>query len=225
MVALPEGYCVDSTEVTRQQYQFWLDTSPSISGQISDCTWNTSYAPDATCIAGAAVCQGTSCGNHPAVCLDWCDAYAYCQAVGKRLCGKIGGGSNDFGSYADASMSQWYNACSSHAQSTYPYGSTYAAQTCNGLDHGTGTTVSVASLSGCQSAVANYNAIFDMSGNVWEWEDSCSGTGATATCQLRGGSFYSAVGSMSCLIVYTSTNNANTRNHAVDSFGFRCCAP
>ena len=224
MVRVPEGYCIDSTEVTREQYQFWLASNPTTTGQISDCSWNTSFALDSTCIAGSAVCQGASCGNQPVVCVDWCDAYAYCKAVGKRLCGKIGGSSNDFGSYADASMSQWYNACSSHAQSTYPYGNTYSAQACNGADHGTGNTVAVGTLATCQSAIGNYSGIYDMSGNVWEWEDSCNGSGATANCQLRGGSFYSAVGSTSCLIVYTSANNANVRNHAVDSFGFRCCS-
>jgi sulfatase modifying factor 1 len=48
MVRLPEGYCIDGTEVTRAQYQEWLNTSPSTAGQISDCAWNTTFIPDET---------------------------------------------------------------------------------------------------------------------------------------------------------------------------------
>ena len=109
MVMLPEGYCIDSTEVTRAQYQTWLDTNPPTSGQGFDCDWNTSYAPDADCMNAAEVCS-TGCDAHPQVCVDWCDAYAYCRAVGKRLCGKIGGGANGYDDSNDASLSQWFNS-------------------------------------------------------------------------------------------------------------------
>ena len=49
--------------------------------------------------------------HHPIVWVDWCDAYAYCKGVGKRLCGAIGGGPVDFHTgYADTNQSQWYRA-------------------------------------------------------------------------------------------------------------------
>jgi formylglycine-generating enzyme len=91
MVALPEGYSIDSTEVTRGQYQTWLDTNPATQGQIAACTSNADFAPEPSCMSTTHVCQGSDCCDHPQVCVDWCDAYAYCQVVGKRLCGKIGG--------------------------------------------------------------------------------------------------------------------------------------
>jgi len=78
MVALPLDYCIDSTEVTQGQYQTWLDTKPSTSGQISACSGNTSFAPSKNWTPASSP-------NYPVVGVDWCDAYAYCFGVGKRL--------------------------------------------------------------------------------------------------------------------------------------------
>jgi formylglycine-generating enzyme required for sulfatase activity len=221
MVMLPQGYCIDSTEVTRAQYAVWLATNPATSGQPSYCSWNTTFTASSSCMASSYVCQGGSCGNHPQVCVDWCDAYAYCKAVGKRLCGKIGGGSNGYGNYANASLSQWYNACvSDGANNTYPYGSTYQATACNGYENGKGTTVPVGSMSGCQSTVAGYEGVYDLSGNVWEWEDSCNGTsGQQDLCRLRGGSFNYDAGNLRCDYDY-----GDGRYVAYVFIGLRCCA-
>lgn len=224
LVALPEGYSIDGTEVTRSQYASWLATSPSTAGQIDDCTWNAAYSPDSACMASTYVCQGDGCGNHPQPCVDWCDAYAFCNAVGKRLCGSISGGSTPYTSYADYAVSQWYNACTSHGARTeagYPYDELYQAQTCNGSEY-TGTdnmTADVGALGGCQAAGA-YGSIWDLSGNLYEWEDSCNGPGATANCRVRGGSFFSASSALRC-----SGISSGTRNGAYDSIGFRCCSP
>lgn len=130
MVRLPEGYCIDSTEVTRAQYQGWLSTNPSTASQISVCSTNTTFTPDASCMERA--CR-SNCENHPQVCVDWCDANAYCNAAGKRLCGKIGGGSlaGYGGEFIDVNLSQWFNACSSHATQSFTYGKAYAAGICN----------------------------------------------------------------------------------------------
>jgi hypothetical protein len=44
---------------------------------------------------------GAGSGNFPITNVDWCDAYAYCAGIGKRLCGKIGGGTLDQGGLDD----------------------------------------------------------------------------------------------------------------------------
>jgi formylglycine-generating enzyme required for sulfatase activity len=222
MVWLPEGYCIDSTEVTRSQYQAWLDMGPYTASQIADCAANT-FSPDATCMAEPEVCQGSSCGDHPQTCVDWCDAYAFCRGVGKRLCGRIGGGSIGSDDQADPTLDQWFNACSSHGQFAYPYSDTYRGTACNGGDYwvpnyGNYTTRAVGSLTTCQSPSSSYAGVYDLSGNVWEWEDSCGAGG----CFARGGSYtfyqpYLACGGIDSVAVAT-------RTFCLAYVGFRCCS-
>jgi formylglycine-generating enzyme len=241
MVRIPGEYCVDSTEVTRSQYKAWLHTnpiavdlpSPACKGKVTDGGPNP-FTPDPVCMTHAAVCQEADaatgeCSNHPQVCVDWCDAYAYCKAMGKRLCGKIGGGANDFDDHADATKSQWDNACSSGGRREYPYGDNYQAQTCNGYDNkpsgckhgGDCETRPVGSLGGCQSPSRGYAGVYDLSGNVWEWEDSCRGQDANDACRQRGGSLASSEDSLRC--GYNDTN-AYLRNEVRPVTGFRCCS-
>lgn len=192
------SYGIDATEVSRSQYAEWLSTATTVTINAQDpttCGWNTTLQPNPSCMSEETVCQGANCANHPQVCVDWCDAYAYCKAVGKRLCGKIGGGMNAFVDFANASLSQWYSACTSMGTLDYPYGDAYNPIACNGIDYwnaqtsSTWTTTPVGYLQSCQAPVP-YAGVYDMSGNVWEWEDSCdsTSTGATAHCRIRGGS-------------------------------------
>jgi sulfatase modifying factor 1 len=215
LVSVSGGYSIDATEVTRSQYKSWLDTSPSTSGQPTYCSWNTSYTPSKDWPPGTK-------GSHPVVGVDWCDAYAYCQGVGKRLCGKIGGSSNGYNDTNKATSSQWYAACTSGGSNTYPYGSSYQSSTCNGEDAGHGGTVAVGSKGGCQSSAIGYAGVYDLSGNVWEWEDSCNGnTGSSDYCRLRGGSFYYNDNNLRC---DSGSNFDVDRDYQSDRIGFRCCS-
>jgi sulfatase modifying factor 1 len=222
MVGLPLNYCIDSTEVTQAQYKAWLDTSPSTSGQVAGCAWNTDFAP---ATSGGCDWPPTAAAlNDPVACVDWCDAYAYCAAVGKRLCGKISGGAVGFNDYANASMNQWYAACTSNGtypSSGYPYGSAYQATYCNGADTSS-APIAVGHLSSCQSSVAGYSNVFDLSGNVAEWVDSCDGvSGPTDHCRDPGGAWTSASDLLQC----GNVKSAEYRANAVWDIGFRCCSP
>jgi formylglycine-generating enzyme len=224
LVPVPAGFSIDATEVTRAQYAAWLATSPSTTVQTGLCAWNTSYTPDAACMATASVCQGAGCSQHPQPCVDMCDAVAYCAGVGKRLCGAIGSGSVSAESYVnkiDASQSQWHNACSSNGANQGPAGGGFTSSKCNDDMANINTTVPVGSMTSCQSAVAGYGGIFDLIGNLWEWEDNCmASAGPTDVCAPRGVSF--RMGAAAPVCDYSSYQN---RNQPDPETGFRCCVP
>jgi len=216
------SFSIDATEVTRGQYEAWLATAPALAPKTDvTCGTNASYVPLASCMASAQVCK-TNCNSHPMVCVDWCDAQAYCSAVGKRLCGKIGGGANPFSDLASADASAWYRVCSAAVGNAYPYGNTYSGTSCNGSEYWpstTPTTVPVASLEACQPSVAGYAGVFDLSGNVMEWEDCCASTGSAASCRLRGGSFEENTTALGCSYGFSYVRTTNNLR-----IGFRCCS-
>ena len=176
------GYCIDSTEVTNRQYAVFLANQQArVDNQPTACAWNTSYVP----IQDWPVAAGRD--NQPVGWVDWCDAYAFCRWAGKRMCGKIGGGANAFSDYDKPNLSQWYRACSKAGALRYPYGQDLDTKACNiaaaNIDH----PVNVKELPGCHGG---YDGIYDMVGNVEEWEDACTGnTGAMDTCRSRGLSY------------------------------------
>jgi formylglycine-generating enzyme required for sulfatase activity len=215
-------YNIDVTEVTQGQYDDWLATAPLLPPSTdADCGYVTSYAAQGTGYTG------NDADHHPVVYVDWCDATAYCQGVGKRLCGAISGGPIDNTVVQDeANQSQWYRACSSAGADTYPYGNAYVRDTCNGFDYwnddsATTQTVPVGTIASCVTTQLGFAGVHDLSGNVWEWEDNCSTS--LASCRIRGGSFAntSDAGALSCGL---GTYTGNVRGWTAATVGFRCCS-
>ena len=208
-------YCIDSTEVTRDQYKVFASLKPA--GQPGFCSWNTSYKPvqktSGQCNKGEWP-PGAK-GNLPVVCLDWCDAFMFCKWAGKRLCSMV------WNQFSNAKSSEWYNACSKGGTQSYPYpGSTYLAKACNGKEAGKGDLVPVKSMTACEGG---YGGVFDMSGNAWEWTGGCqSSTGANDVCRSSGGAFYTAQPAMPCVITQGWGNFS--RDMVQSALGFRCCA-
>ncbi len=207
------GFCIDSTEVTNAQYKSFLAASFGPTSR-SECSWKTSYVP-------TSWPPGSGTDAYPVTYVDWCDAFAFCEWAGKRLCGRIGGGPVALSSATDPNADQWYAACShaGDANHVYPYGSSFSSATCNVPEDDAGATVPVGSLSAC---TGGYPSLFDMVGNVYEWEDSCSAaSGPTDSCNVRAGSYIDPPGaSQTC-----ARNATVARKFADVDFGFRCCAP
>jgi len=196
MAYLPEeGFCIDRTEVTQRQYQRWLDSGPQVPELPDVCSEKTSFAPPPVCLEDVTGC-GSGCEDHPQVCVDWCDAHAYCRAMGKRLCGAIGGGPTPFDQSVDPDVSQWMAACSSGGQHMYPYGDEYDPNACNSgetqplacLEKLECETVPAGSMASCQSPEPGYQGVYDLVGNVDEWVDSCQGEDTAGHCRYRGSS-------------------------------------
>jgi formylglycine-generating enzyme required for sulfatase activity len=201
-------FCIDSTEVTQKDYGLFLAAKANdTSGQPDVCAGNLSYAPDPT--VGVAP-------DMPARAIDWCDAFAYCAWAGKRLCGKIGGGAVPplALSLVEPSIDQWYYACSNNGKNEYPYGNTYDPSVCAG-DLPTSPVTPVGSHPKCEGG---FPGIFDMSGNVWEWEDACDDAGS---CLMRGGSIEHPAPVLACNYVKLF----GSRSAMLFDVGVRCCSP
>jgi sulfatase modifying factor 1 len=204
-------FCADSTEVSNAQYAQFLAATDASSGQPTYCSWNTSYQPSSGWPA-------TGRDGYPVAFVDWCDAYMFCQWAGKRLCGDLDGGPAALGNLGNPSFDQWDRACSQNGALLYPYGGVYDAGACNGLDHAAGMTVPAGSMASC---AGGYPGLFDMSGNVLEWEDACNqSVGSFDHCTLRGGSFNSAAAALEC-----AATTSPRRKDTSSDVGFRCCSP
>ena len=207
-VLLDAGFCVDRTEVTNSAYAAFLAASPDAAAQAGQCAANASFVPTAKWPPAVGE------ENLPVAYTDWCDAFAYCAWAGERLCGKIGGGGLPATSYLDAAQSQWFRACSHNDDGAhaYPYGSSYNLGACNDLRV---ARSAVGTYPGC---AGGYAGLFDMSGNMWEWEDSCAGdSGLGDYCHIRGGSWQD-------IATPCAYNNGVTRGTQTSYVGFRCCA-
>lgn len=220
----PGTYCIDRTEVTNKQYADFLAANPSTAGQPPYCAWNNTFAPQSSpglsnCENVALVYDPTNHPLYPVACIDWCDARAYCKSIGKRLCGAFGGGGVAQGDGTSFKIDEWVNACSGGGARAYPYGATYQGAVCDGLDYGQASSIAVGLAVNCVTASGG---IYDMSGNVAEWDDACNtSTGSSDLCLVRGGYYdsYDSPGNSAACAATPSTS----RSRISRQIGFRCC--
>ncbi len=207
MVAV-SNFFVDSTEVTEDQYnQFLTAKNGDVSGQPSVCSFNTTYYGEAIAL--------TPGSNLPMANVDWCDARAYCDWAGKRLCGQINGGAIAAADALDQTLSQWFLACGGPNGATHPNPDTNNPDACNS-NGGFDNVAPVATFPDCEGF---YPGLFDLEGNVAEWVDSCDGvTGAADLCLLLGGNI---IDNQSYC---TESYDDNQRAATAYTFGFRCCS-
>ncbi len=195
-------FSIDATEVTRDQYRAFLQSSPQIDPLSEHCSWKETFEPTCDWPEGER-------GDRPATCVDWCDAQAYCQWAGKELCK---------GEWEEPEEDMWYLACSNNRRLNYPYGDEFDPFACNGFSMGVEAPSPVGAFTSCEGGKEH---LWDMSGNVIEWTGVCStGAGELGACRIRGGSFANVEDVLRCDYDF----GADTyRDLSGPRIGFRCC--
>jgi formylglycine-generating enzyme len=177
---MPEGraYCIDATEVTIAQYDEFLAEASPEHNLLAQCAGNAVFQ-DAFC-ASSASGEPTV---YPAHCVDWCDAAAYCEWAGKRLCefepqdfsAETGVDAMILTAFGEdpSAHDEWQNACSASGSRAFAYGDDYDIRRCEW-----GRVDSP----GCADVEEE---VFGLSGNAGEWVAPCLDTQLGLVCPAR----------------------------------------
>jgi formylglycine-generating enzyme required for sulfatase activity len=217
------SYCIDAREASQREYGEFLDAiGHTTVEQPPECETNERFepvfgspgvdtAPAGACLGGGAF-DPVEYGDYSMGCVDWCDARAFCEWAGKRLCGALAGGTPR--SEGAPPMDEWGYACTAAGTLAYPYGDTPIAGRC--IDSSVPSDSSGHSLSrgseDCRASESPFDQIRDLVGSLTEWTDDCDDRN---NCAIRGGDFQ--VEAPSCADPSTSWRGHPTR-------GIRCCA-
>ncbi|MBI4703521.1 MAG: SUMF1/EgtB/PvdO family nonheme iron enzyme [Deltaproteobacteria bacterium] len=253
------SFCMDARETTRGEYDaFVAAKAGDLGGQPAECFWNDSFTPFLFTVGPEnelpegviAYCEHKSWEGVPAdwpvTCVDFCDALAYCEWAGKRLCGRVGGpakwgriyvayeGYDEGKAFSPVAKSveiEFVAACTQGGATKYPYGDQYEPGRC--IDspwvkaHGKSLDALTDPPSGeCHGTKPPYDAIHDLSGSVEEWQNLCDktpGVSKIGAATVGSSAYYdypSYVDNLSCTGGYGT--GAAYETHA--AVGFRCCA-
>jgi formylglycine-generating enzyme len=209
-------FCIDKLEVSVGSYQAFLNFCDEKGGCVSDCDGPWTIAKpvvDASVGCTSDKFQSQSAPNRPVVCVHLCDAFAYCAALGKRVCGDYSDDGYPVTYANDPGVSEWYNACSQSGERDFPYGDDLVSASCNGSSS---ASADVGTFPSCAAA----DGALDMSGNVREWDIVFDAAGS---CYVRGGSFESGndENELSCS---SDPPFPVDCGDVADDIGFRCCS-
>jgi formylglycine-generating enzyme required for sulfatase activity len=116
--------------------------------------------------------------------------------VGKRLC----------------SQSEFTLSCGGAGGQSYPYGVSYNANTCNGVDSWPQPEDASMDTAGGNPGCVRED-VYDLSGNLEEWVIEQSGQGV-----ICGGGYLDPASELTC-----SACSSDSQTQVLDMRGFRCC--
>jgi formylglycine-generating enzyme required for sulfatase activity len=141
---------------------FWLDQTEVTNAQYRQCVEAGTCAKPSTCQKGEETYADSTKADHPAVCVGWDDAQAYCEWTGARL----------------PTEAEWEYAFRGGQNLVYPWGNLFDGSKLNycdvncgqshaddGYDDGFAKSAPVGSF----SQDISWCGALDMSGNVSEW--------------------------------------------------------
>jgi formylglycine-generating enzyme required for sulfatase activity len=216
MVSVPAGSFAMGCDVSRTSERprhlvtlagFAIDATEVTAGDYEACVVSGGCKPAGTRTSEASLCNDASTRpSHPANCVDWNDAHAYCAFAGKRL----------------PTEEEWEYAARGNDERAFPWGD--AAPNANvlnalGEDDGFART----------SPVGRYDAgrspfgAWDMAGNVWEWTDSAWSDDYASAREydlkvVRGGGF----GTSSPALLRATARGSHRLAFRDAHLGFRC---
>lgn len=200
------AFCIDQTEVSQGDYETFLARTDggASAPRSKECEDDRDRVPSEEWHPGEPFWR-----RFPVIGVSYCDAWSYCHAAGKRLCGRRGGGALASADVGNAETNEWYRACSSAGTKTYPYGNQSVNNAC-----ATDNTLREVG-QGCEGG---YPGIFDMVGNAGEWVDACDVMfNGTPLCVMQGG--HPTETFAKC-----TTHQVLGRNAKYPFAGIRCCA-
>lgn len=242
-------YCMDARETTRAEYDAFVAAAKKgeTGSQPKECAWNSELTPllwdpsqDDTPPEGYW-CEpehwnGVS-PDAPVGCVDFCDALAYCEWAGKRLCGRIGGSkwgrvydtgfaapqdwSKFVGTVVPSLESEFINACTQGGATKYPYGNQYQPGICIDdawVDAGKTSIVTDFESRPCHGTVPPFTGMYDVSGSVGEWQNFC--WMPEPSCVMLG----TASGAYSVTEACSETVGTVSMKAVARGRGIRCCA-
>ena len=140
--------------------------------------------------------------------MSYATAHAACVASGKRLC----------------TAAEFHQACGGAADTSIPYGDTYAPAACNGADRNAGAGAADVLLPTGGLSCATPDGVHDLSGNAKEWTDDIRGTTGppdnTPIAVVRGGAYDTPAPGLTCDFVLSR----EATDVLLPSVGFRCCS-
>lgn len=199
--ATDEGIADDMVEITVGALHFYIDRYEASRPDATNAS--PGLAEQRRCVTADRI---------PWTLTTYNEAATACAATGHRLCTAM----------------EMEAACASASGNAYPYGATYNAGTCNGLDFDGvpgGSDDNVLLPTGASSTLMCKTglSVFDLSGNANEWTSTVTGsTGAPKNLPIymaKGGSYKTPAAGLTCQ--FTLSRFASEA--ILPELGFRCC--